>query len=771
MEGKILCNLIARMRVMKKWISMESPRRLLLWRNPIRMATGGRRPTMAVHANRLINEKSPYLLQHAHNPVDWFPWGPAAFEKAKNEGKPIFLSVGYSTCHWCHVMERESFQNEEIGRIMNQHFVCIKVDREERPDVDKVYMTFVQATSSGGGWPMSVWMTPDLRPFVGGTYFPPEDGPHSIGFRTVLLRIADQWENNKNSLLENSERIFAALQSSSALKVGERLPSHNDVLPKCFQQLEDMYDEEYGGFAQFPKFPTPVIIRFLFSLWALRRTSAEGIRAQQMALHTLKMMACGGIRDHIGQGFHRYSTDKSWHVPHFEKMLYDQAQLAVAYTEAFQITGDELFADVARDILNYVSRDMTDESGGFYSAEDADSYPTSQSTEKREGAFFVWTAAEIRDLLQDVVPEAQRKTMGDILMYYYGVKEEGNVSQAKDPHGELVGKNVLIQRYSLELTAARFHLDLGHLKTVLGNCRKKLFEVRMSRPKPDLDTKMVASWNGLMISGFARSGAILGNKDYVKKAENAATFLRQHMFDKDSGKLRRSCYRGEQSNVEQSSVPITGFLEDYAFVIQGLFDLYEASLDQRWLQWAVQLQKKQDELFWDPVSWGYFSSDPSDRSVILRLKNDQDGAEPSGNSIAASNLLRAASYTRHPDWATKAEKLFTAFSERLLKIPVSLPEMARALVACNQTLKQVVICGKYDAKDTQELLKTVYSTHTPHKVLIFVGGHETGFLHENLPFLASLERKDGKATAYICERFTCSLPVTSSKDLQKLLHS
>ncbi|XP_078510561.1 spermatogenesis-associated protein 20 isoform X2 [Lissotriton helveticus] len=689
MEGKILYNLISRMPVMKKWISIERPRRFLLWRNHIKMATGGRRPTITVHANSLINEKSPYLLQHAHNPVDWFPWGPEAFEKAKKEGKPIFLSVGYSTCHWCHVMERESFENEDIGLIMNQHFVSIKVDREERPDVDKVYMTFVQATSSGGGWPMSVWMTPDLRPFVGGTYFPPEDGPHSIGFRTVLLRIADQWENNKDSLLENSERIFATLQSSTALKVAERLPSHNDVAPKCFQQLVDMYDDEYGGFADFPKFPTPVIIRFLFSLWAIRRTSPEGTEAQQMALHTLKMMAGGGIHDIVGWGFHRYSTDKSWHLPHFEKMLYDQAQLSVAYAEAFQITGEELFADVAMDILNYVSRDMTNESGGFYSAEDADSYPTSQSTEKKEGAFCVWTAAEIRDLLPDVVPEAIGKTMADILMYYYGVKEEGNVSQAQDPRGELVGKNVLIQRYSLELTAARFHLDLGHLNTILSSCREKLFEARKSRPKPDLDTKMVASWIGLMISGFARSGAIFGKKDYVKQAVNAATFLQEHMFNAYSGKLLRTCYQGVQNNVEQISVPITGFLEDYAFVIQGLFDLYEASLDERWLQWAIQLQKTQDQLFWDTDGFGYFSSDPSDGSIILRLKDDQDGAEPSGNSIAAMNLLRAAAYTRNSDWIKKAEKLLTAFSERLLKIPVSLPEMARAVVACNLTLKQM----------------------------------------------------------------------------------
>ncbi|XP_069510996.1 spermatogenesis-associated protein 20 isoform X2 [Ambystoma mexicanum] len=621
-------------------------RRFLPWGRLIRMATGGKNPNPPIHANRLINEKSPYLLQHAHNPVDWYPWGKDAFDKARKEGKPIFLSVGYSTCHWCHVMERESFENEDIGKIMNQYFVCVKVDREERPDVDQVYMTFVQATSSGGGWPMSVWLTPDLRPFVGGTYFPAEDGIQMIGFRTVLLRIADQWENNQDALLENSERIFVALQSSSGVKSGERLPSYYDVVPKCLQQLEDMYDEEYGGFSDFPKFPTPVIMNFLFSAWALRRTLPDGVRALQMALHTLKMIACGGIHDHVGWGFHRYSTDKSWHVPHFEKMLYDQAQLAVTYAEAFQISGDEFYADVVRDILSYVSWDLTD----------------------------------------------------------------------KDPHGELVGQNVLIQRYSLELTAARFHLDVGHLKTILSLCMKRLLEARKKRPKPHLDTKMLASWNGLMISAYARGGAILGNKEYVKQAELAATFLRENLFDEDSGRLLRSCYRGEENNVEQNPVPIHGFLSDYAYVIRALFDLYEASLDQLWLQWAIQLQEKQDQLFWDSTDFGYFTSDTSDPSVILRLKEEQDGVEPSSNSIAAFNLLRAAAYTRRSDWVSKSGQLFIGFYERLLKAPVSLPEMARALIAFHQTLKQIVICGKHDAKDTNELLMAVHSTYTPNKI-------------------------------------------------------
>uniref|UniRef100_A0A8V1AN33 Spermatosis associated 20 n=1 Tax=Gallus gallus TaxID=9031 RepID=A0A8V1AN33_CHICK len=589
------------------------------------MATAGR-SSPPRRANRLIYERSPYLQQHAHNPVDWYPWGQEAFDKAKRENKLIFLSVGYSTCHWCHVMEEESFKNQEIGEIMSKNFVCIKVDREERPDVDKVYMTFVQATSGGGGWPMSVWLTPDLRPFVGGTYFPPEDSAHHVGFRTVLLRIAEQWRQNQEALLQSSQRILEALRSLSRVGTQDQqaAPPAQEVLTTCFQQLSGSYDEEYGGFSQCPKFPTPVNLNFLFTYWALHRTTPEGARALQMSLHTLKMMAHGGIHDHIGQGFHRYSTDRHWHVPHFEKMLYDQGQLAVVYSRAFQISGDEFFADVAADILLYASRDLGSPAGGFYSAEDADSYPTATSSEKREGAFCVWAAEEVRALLPDPVEgAADGTTLGDVFMHYYGVKEDGNVSPRKDPHKELQGKNVLIAHSSPELTAAHFGLEPGQLSAVLQEGRRRLQAARAQRPRPHLDTKMLASWNGLMISGFAQAGAVLAKQEYVSRAAQAAGFVRRHLWEPGSGRLLRSCYRGEADVVEQSAAPIHGFLEDYVFVIQGLFDLYEASLDQSWLEWALQLQHTQDKLFWDPKGFAYFSSEAGDPSLLLRLK---DGA-------------------------------------------------------------------------------------------------------------------------------------------------
>ncbi|OWK57640.1 Spermatogenesis-associated protein 20 [Lonchura striata] len=727
-------------------------------------------PSVPRHTNRLINEKSPYLLQHAHNPVDWYPWGQEAFDKAKTENKLIFLSVGYSTCHWCHVMEEESFKSKEIGDIMNEHFVCIKVDREERPDVDKVYMTFVQATSGGGGWPMSVWLTPDLKPFAGGTYFPPEDGVNRVGFRTVLLRIAEQWKENKDALLESSQRILEALRHTSEIRVQGQAspPPAKEVMDTCFQQLSRSYDEEYGGFSKYPKFPMPVNLNFLFTYWALHQTTPEGTRALQMALHTLKMMAHGGIHDHIGQGFHRYSVDQHWHVPHFEKMLYDQGQLAAIYSKAFQISGDEFFADVVRDILLYVSRDLSDQAGGFYSAQDADSYPTTTSREKREGAFCVWAAKELRALLPDPVEGAtEGTTLADVFMHHYGVKEAGNVDPARDPHQELKGKNVLIVHCSPELTAAKFGLEPGQLSTLLQECQQRLSSARAQRPQPHLDTKMLAAWNGLMISGFAQAGAALSEHGYVSRAAQAAAFLRTHLFDPDSGKLLRSCYQGMHNSVEQRTLglncvmatasallggislvirdhalPIQGFLEDYVFVIQALFDLYEVSLEQGWLEWALHLQHMQDKLFWDPKGFAYFSTEASDPSLLLRLKDDQDGVEPAPNSVAVTNLLRAACYSGRMDWVEKAGKILAVFSERLQKIPIILPEMVRATAVFHRTLKQV---------------------------LMVADGDNAGFLYRQLPFLASLERKDGKATAYVCSNFTCSLPVTSVQELRGML--
>ncbi|XP_074079836.1 spermatogenesis-associated protein 20 isoform X2 [Macrotis lagotis] len=722
--------------------------------------------------NRLIHEKSPYLLQHAYNPVDWFPWGQEAFDKAKKENKPIFLSVGYSTCHWCHVMEEESFQNKEIGQILNEDFVSVKVDREEHPDVDKVYMTFVQATSTGGGWPMNVWLTPDLQPFVGGTYFPPEDGLTRVGFRTILLRIRDQWKQNRGMLLENSQRVTASLLVRSEITVGDRElpPSASAVCKRCFQQLEEVYDEEHGGFAEAPKFPTPVIISFLFSYWAAHRMTSDGFRAQQMAMHSLKMMANGGIWDHMGQGFHRYSTDRQWHIPHFEKMLYDQAQLAVVYSQAFQITGDELFSDVAKGILQYVSENLSHSSGGFYSAEDADSVPEGE-TKPKEGAYYLWTVNEIKELLPEPVEGATEPlTLGQLFMKHYGVTETGNIGSTQDPHGELQGQNVLTVRYSMDLTAARFGLEAGTVQMLLDTGRDKLIDIRKQRSRPRLDIKMLAAWNGMMVSGFAVAGSILGKEELINRAIDGAKFLKRHLFDVSSGRLLRGCYGIIGGTVEQSSSQFWGYLEDYAFVIRGLLDLYEASRESSWLEWALKLQDVQNRLFWDNQGGGYFCSEVElGGNLPLRLKDDQDGSEPSANSVSAHNLLRINGYTGRRDPVDKCVKLLTAFSDRLQRVPVTLPEMVRALSLQQQSMKQIVICGSPQSQDTKALIDCVHSVYVPNKVLILYDGEPSSFLVRQLPFLVRLQKVESQATAYVCENQAYSLPVTEPAELRKLL--
>uniref|UniRef100_A0A8C4GSL2 Spermatogenesis associated 20 n=1 Tax=Dicentrarchus labrax TaxID=13489 RepID=A0A8C4GSL2_DICLA len=694
------------------------------------MASGGEGPSSSPqrHTNRLAKERSPYLLQHAHNPVDWYPWGQEAFDKAKNEDKPIFLSVGYSTCHWCHVMERESFEDEEIGKILSDNFVCIKLDREERPDVDKVYMTFVQVFF----W---LWTPPGLKKNIGETLL----------YHPYILQKG----------------------TAVAANPGESPPLAPDVANRCFQQLAHSYEEEYGGFRDAPKFPTPVNLMFLMSYWSVNRSTSEGVEALQMALHTLRMMALGGIHDHVAQGFHRYSTDSSWHVPHFEKMLYDQAQLAVAYITASQVSGEQLFADVAKDILLYVTRDLSDKSGGFYSAEDADSVPASGGPEKREGAFCVWTATEVRELLPDVVEGATGSaTQADIFMHHYGVKVQGNVAPEQDPHGELQGQNVLIVRYSVELTAAHFGISVEKVNELLASARGKMAEVRKSRPRPHLDTKMLGSWNGLMLSAYARVGAVLGDKALLERAAQAGNFLKEHLWDAEQQTILRSCYRGDEMEV---SPPISGFLDDYAFIICGLLDLYEATLQTEWLQWAEELQLRQDELFLDDQGGGYFSSDPSDNTVLLQLKEDQDGAEPSGNSVSASNLLRLSHYTGRQEWLQRSQQLLAAFTDRLTRVPIALPEMVRTLMAQHYTLKQIVICGQRDAPDTASLLATINSLFLPHKVLMLTDGDADSFLCQRLPVLSSMSQQDGVATAYVCQDFTCSLPVTDPQELRRLL--
>ncbi|CAG9138777.1 unnamed protein product [Plutella xylostella] len=754
------------------------------------------------HTNSLIHEKSPYLLQHAHNPVEWYPWSQEAIDKAKKENKLIFLSVGYSTCHWCHVMEKESFENEEIAKVMNEHYVNIKVDREERPDIDRVYMMFVMATSGGGGWPMSVFLTPDLQPVTGGTYFPPTDRYGRPGFKSVLLSIATKWKNNQAQFEEVGANVIDALKKIVISENGSNMtvPGEN-AWNKCVKRFTDSFEPEFGGFGLAPKFPQASILNFLFHFYARDKSNPQGKKCLEMCLHTLTKIAKGGIHDHISSGFARYSVDNEWHVPHFEKMLYDQAQLTASYTDAFLATKDEFFADVTRDIIKYVNRDLRHELGGYYSAEDADSYPTADATHKKEGAFCVWEYDEIETLLEGKAVKAVPYL--DIFSDYYGVKEESNISPSSDPHGELKGKNVLIVYGSKEKTAQKFNLSLEEFNKAIAECVETLYAARQKRPRPHLDTKMLCCWNGLMMSGLARAGQGLGEKDYVEDAIKTAEFIKQYLYDEETKSLIHSCYRAEDGSITQIAKPISGFLEDYAYLIKGLLDLYEASLDQRWLEWARQLQGRQDELFWDeqsggyytcaagdetvvlrlkavlkhvkPVrglldqrwlewarqlqgrqdelfwdaqSGGYYTCAAGDETVVLRLKAEQDGAEPSGNSVSCHNLLRLSAYadkTVALEGGAKerdmARKLLTFFAERLNDTPTALPEMMSALVFYTDSPTQVVISGGCSDRGTLALVRAVRSRLLPAACWQCT----TPSLNDTL-----LSPKHDRPTAYVC---------------------
>jgi uncharacterized protein YyaL (SSP411 family) len=703
-----------------------------------------------MHTNRLIHEKSPYLLQHAHNPVEWYAWGEEAFAKARAENKPIFLSIGYSTCHWCHVMERESFENENIAELLNRDFVPIKVDREERPDVDRVYMAFVQATTGGGGWPMSVWLTPGLQPFFGGTYFPPESKWGQPGFNSVLEQIATAWRTERDQITESARDGVAQLQKHVTVASTAGRPSVDfAVLDSGYFVFRRTFDRQMGGFGGAPKFPRPSVFDFLLRYHA--RT--QNVDALEMVLLTLREMARGGMNDQLGGGFHRYSVDERWFVPHFEKMLYDQGQLAVSYLEAFQITGEAQYAAAARRTLDYVLRDMTDAEGGFYSAEDADSAIDAEEPRvKGEGAFYIWTAEEIRALAPQ--PAA------DWFCYRFGVAEGGNV--ANDPHHEFTGKNILYQAATEEDTAEEFGKPVEEVGQALAEVERTLLAARSKRPRPQRDDKILTAWNGLMISAFALAGAVLEEPRYAEAAGRAASFILSRLYDDETGTLLRS-YRGGPSR-------IAAFLDDYVFLVQALLDLYEAQFDLRHLEMAVRLTEKQRELFEDNEMGGFFSSRANDPELVIRIKDDYDGAEPSGNSAALMNLLRLAEITNRADFRESVERALTVFSPRLASTPVALPKM---LAACEFYLgqrRQIVIAGERDDAGTQALLRELHSHFLPNRIALLVDSEETRrALSGWIPSVAAMAKANGLASAYVCRDYACQLPVSEPVEFRQLL--
>lgn len=703
---------------------------------------------MQTQTNHLIGEKSPYLLQHVRNPVDWYPWGTSAFAKARQENKPIFLSIGYSTCHWCHVMAHESFEDAAIAESLNAHFVPIKIDREERPDVDRVYMTYVQATTGGGGWPLSVWLTPDLKPFFGGTYFPPTDKWGRPGFTTILSRIAEAWCNDQQTIIASAESALAYLRDATTGKMDGAAMLEPACLADAYARIRDSYDAEHGGFGGAPKFPRPVVPDFLLRYHA--RTREPG--AHDMVLVTLRRMAEGGMYDHLGGGFHRYSVDARWHVPHFEKMLYDQAQLVGTLLGAYQLSRDPFLARIASETLGYVVRDMTGPDGQFYSAEDADSDIPGRSGQHAEGAFYVWTWAEIQALLPG--------RDGELFAYHYGVLPGGNVQD--DPHGEFPGKNVLHVAHTLEETAARFSLDAADTEALLASARRTLFEARSGRPRPHCDDKSIVAWNGLMISAFARAYQVLGDAAYLAAAQRAAAFIQRNLVDEKTGGLWRRYRDGEAA--------IAGYADDYAFLIQGLIDLYEAGFDTSHLAWAIALQARLDEAFWDGEHGGYFSTTGEDESVLLRMKEEYDGAEPSPDSVAVMNLLRLAQMTDQAAYAGKAEKTLRSFCAESRRLSQTMPAMLSALDFHLSRPKQILLAGARVSATTQAMLAEIHRRFLPNKILMLAdGGAGQALLEAHFTFLGSVTPVDGVTTAYVCQNHTCQLPVTDPAALRQQL--
>jgi uncharacterized protein len=678
----------------------------------------------AKHTNRLAREKSPYLLQHAHNPVDWFAWNDEAFEKARAENKPVLLSIGYSTCHWCHVMERESFEDEKTGKFLNEHFVSIKVDREERPDVDKIYMTFVQSTTGGGGWPLNVFLTPGLKPFFGGTYFPPDARHGRPSFLQLLQQISMLWQEQKNEIMASAGEIHARLESATASSAESNQLLTADVLKNAAEFFKKMFDPQHGGFGGAPKFPQPGIPSLVLRL-AKRFGDDEAVK---MVLKTCDKMAAGGIHDQLGGGFSRYAVDAEWLVPHFEKMLYDNAQLAQLYLDAFLVGGDARHAKVARDILDYVLRDMTNFVGGFYSAEDADS-------EGHEGKFYCWTKDELSKLL--TVDEF------NVAAKYFGITAEGNFTDHSHPQ-PLPGQNVL--------SVVNANLPAEDLP-LLASAEKKMSDVRAKRTRPHLDDKILASWNGLMLGAFARASVILADEKYRVAAEKNLQFIREKLWDEKFKTLFHRWRDGGRDSVQ--------LLAAYAFLLSGVIDLYEATLEPSHLDFAIKLADAMLAKFYDAENGGFWQSAADSTDLILRVKDDYDGAEPSGNSVTALSLLKLGAIIGRKHFTEAAEKTLRLFAHRLKNFPQAMPFMLHALDFSLQEPKRVVFVGDTNSTNCHELLHAGHSVYQPNKIVF----GNVGAVEE---FAKTLPAKN-EATVYLCTGNSCQPPTNSAGQLKKML--
>lgn len=672
--------------------------------------------------NRLIHEKSPYLLQHADNPVDWYPWGEEAFERAENEDKLIFLSIGYSTCHWCHVMERESFEDDEVAERLNRDYIAVKVDREERPDIDHVYMTVCQLMTGQGGWPLTVVLTPDQKPIFAGTYFPKESKWGRAGLLDILEQIAEKWRQERDSVQRTGNQIANAVVPHFDVQAyGDLDP---EVLHEAYRQYDAQFDETYGGFGPEPKFPSPHNVIFLLRYY---KQSGEK-RALDMVETTLDGMYRGGMYDHIGFGFSRYATDEKWLVPHFEKMLYDNAMLAYTYLEAYQVTHKHLYREVAEQIFTYVLRDMTDSKGGFFSAEDADS-------EGVEGKFYVWTPDEVKQVLG---PDT-----GELVCDYYGITEGGNFEGKSIPN--LIGR-------SLEAFATSAGMSAEMWQNRLHDAREKLFRHREQRIHPHKDDKILTSWNGLMIAALAKGAKVLQNTAYREAAEKAARFLLTRLRQ-DDGRLLARYRDGEAAH--------PAYLDDYAFLVWGLHELYEATWNVTYLQEAVRLNEEMLRLFWDDAQGGCFFTARDSEALLARPKEIHDGAIPSGNSVAAYNLVRLAHLTGSATLQKKAEQQVQAFAEEVRRVPTATAFFLTAVQLAAGPMRMVVIAGERGSPAAEDMLTAAQQAYVPGDLLVFHPPGEAGRAIEAIaPSVKGQRMRQGQATAYVCENYACQEPVT-----------
>jgi uncharacterized protein YyaL (SSP411 family) len=690
--------------------------------------------------NKLIGEKSPYLLQHAYNPVDWHPWGDEAFRQAKRKNKPIFLSIGYSTCHWCHVMEKESFEDQEVAGLMNEVFVCIKVDREERPDIDSAYMAVCQMMTRSGGWPLTIIMTPEKKPFFAATYIPKESRFGRTGMKELIPRIKELWRWRKDEALDSAEKVAALLEKASVEVHGEELGE--SAIQKAFTQLSRNFDARYGGFSNAPKFPTPHNLMFLLRYW--RRTGDE--MAIRMVDITLQHMRRGGLYDHVGFGFHRYSTDGQWLVPHFEKMLYDQALLAMAYTEAYQAKGmNKQYERITREIFTYVLREMTDPGGGFYSAEDADS-------EGEEGRFYLWSEKEIREALSEEEAELATEV--------FNIKKAGNFRE--EATGVETGKNILHLKRPLSEIAIEIGIPLEKLEERFETVREKLRAKRNKRVRPHKDDKVLTDWNGIMIAALAKGAQAFNEPTYEEAARRSAEFILTKMCDSRGRPYHR--YRDNEA-------AIPAFLDDYALLVWGLIEFYETTFESIYLEKAIDLNTFLLKHFWDSEKGGfYFSSDDTD-TILIRKKEIYDGAVPSGNSIAALNLLRLARLTGDSEYEDKASHIIRTFSHVIFETPAAYTMLMVALDFALGPSSEVVIVGKPRSSDTEELLEALRRSFIPNKVVMFQSEEEGDHDISRLAgFTKDLHTIEGKATVYVCKDFHCDFPTTDSQQMLTLLN-